>query len=317
MGSNRHAPGSRTLVDYVGLLASGFAMGASNMVPGVSGGTMALILGIYEELIDSIRGVVNPEAIKLLLRFKVKQALALLPWKFLLSVAVGMLAAVLTLAHFLDWMLREHAVLLWSFFFGLVAASILTVGKRIQKWGAKPIVGAAIGAITLFVIVGLVPLETPNAPWFLFLSGAVAICTMVLPGISGAFILVLLGKYQFALSAVTNRDYLTLVLIAAGAAVGIVTFTQVLSRLLKRYPDTTVGVLAGMMLGSLRKIWPWKETLSLVANSQGEMVPLKQVNVLPAAWTLETTLALVLAMLGFAIVFVLTSLASRRGRREG
>ena len=315
MNSNEADHASRSLKDYVRLVASGFAMGASDVVPGVSGGTMALILGIYEELIDSIRGVANPDAIKLLLRLKVKQALELLPWKFLLSVAVGILVAVFTLVHFLEWMLNEYPVLLWSFFFGLVAASILTVSRRVQRWGIVPIVGGVVGGIATYLVVGLIPLETPNEPWFLFLSGAVAICAMVLPGISGAFILVLLGKYQYVLSAVTNREYLTVGLVAAGAVVGIVTFAQILSRLLKRYPDAMVSVLTGMMLGSLRKVWPWKETLSLVANSQGELVPLKQVNVLPNSWNSETTLALVLAILGFAFVFVLSTLAARRERR--
>ena len=316
MNSNEADHASRSLKDYVGLVASGFAMGASTVGPGVSGGTMALILGIYEELIDSIRGVANPDAIKLLLRLKVKQALELLPWKFLLSVAVGILVAVFTLVHFLEWMLNEYPVLLWSFFFGLVAASILTVSRRVQRWGIVPIVGGVVGGIATYLVVGLIPLETPNEPWFLFLSGAVAICAMVLPGISGAFILVLLGKYQYVLSAVTNREYLTVGLVAAGAVVGIVTFAQILSRLLKRYPDTTISFLTGMMLGSLRKIWPWKETLSLIANSQGEMVPLKQVNVLPIAWTMEVTLALVLAILGFALVLVLSSFASRREKPD-
>ena len=166
------------------------------------------------------------------------------------------------------------------------------------------------------MVVGLVPMETPNAPWFLFLSGALAICAMVLPGISGAFILVLLGKYRYVLAAVTNQDFLTLALVAAGAVVGIVTFAQIVGRLLKRYPDMTVAVLTGMMAGSLRKIWPWKETVSLVAGRQGEMIPVKQANVLPSAWTTETALALVLAILGFALVFALSSSALRRGKRE-
>jgi putative membrane protein len=303
---------SRALKDYLGLLARGFAMGASDVVPGVSGGTMAFILGIYEELINSIRALLNPEAIKLLLSFKIKAALDSLPWKFLLALGTGILLAIFTLARFLEWMLVNHPALLWSFFFGLVAASIFTVVKRVKKWTAAPIVAVVIGAIAAFYIVGLVPSETPNAAWFLFLSGFVAICAMILPGISGSFILVLMGKYQYVLSAVNNRDFVTLFLVAAGAAIGIVTFAQVLGWLFKRYHDVTVAVLIGLMAGSLRKIWPWKETISFITDRHGEQIPAAQINILPPAWTSDVTFALVLAIIGFAVVFAMDHWVSRR-----
>ncbi len=305
------SPPSRRLTDYVGLVARGFAMGASDVVPGVSGGTLACLLGISEELIDSIRAVVKPVAIKLLLKFKLKEAFTLLPWKFLVAVGSGILLAIFSLANFLEWMLLNHPALLWSFFFGLVIASIFTVSKRIRRWHGITLGAIAGGAIAAYYIVGLVPVETPNAPWFLFLSGALAICAMILPGISGSFILVLLGKYQYVLSAVNNRDFVTLFLVAAGAAVGLVTFAQFLGWLFKRYHDTTVAILIGLMLGSLRKIWPWKETVAFIER-HGEEIPIVQNNVLPQTWTPEVAYALILGIVGFVVVFALDYVASRQ-----
>ena len=307
---------TRTLKDYLGLTARGFAMGSADVVPGVSGGTMAFILGIYEELINSIKDMVNPTAIQLLVRFKLKEALDVLPWKFLLAVGIGILLAILSLARFLEWMLENHPALLWSFFFGLVIASIFTVSKRVKRWGVTTTVSVVIGAIVAYIIVGLVPAKTPDTPWFLFLSGVLAICAMILPGISGAFILVLLGKYEYVLSAVNDRDILTLFIVAAGAAVGIVTFAQILGWFFKRYHDTTVAVLMGFMVGSLRKIWPWKETVEFIEH-HGEQIPIRQINVLPPAWTSEVTFALVLAIVGFVAVFVLDYVASRMEEKEG
>jgi putative membrane protein len=314
MDSTERQPGDRTLGQYIGLVARGFAMGASDIVPGVSGGTMALILGIYEELIRSIKAVLNPEAIKLFLRLKIKQALALLPWKFLLAVASGIFLAVFTMSYFLEWVLNHYPSLLWAFFLGLVAASILSISRQIERWGVLPVLGVVVGAVGAYLIVGMVPAETPDVWWFWFLSGMIAICAMVLPGVSGAFILVLLGKYQDLLSAVTNQEYLTLFLVVAGAGVGIVTFAQVLSWLFKRYHDATVAFLTGMLLGSLRKVWPWKETVEFVLDRHGEQIPVKQNNVLPSAWTWEVTMVLLLAILGFSLITGLSVWAARRKR---
>ncbi len=308
---SREKKAARTFKDYLGLVARGFAMGASDVVPGVSGGTMAFILGIYEELIDSIRSLLNPTAFKLLLRFRLREALAMLPWQFLLAVATGIMLAIVSLARFLEWMLLNHPALLWSFFFGLVLASIVTVSKRVRRWWWSPLVSLAVGAASGYMVVGLVPVDTPNAPWFLFLSGAIAICAMILPGVSGSFILVLLGKYQYVLSAVNSRDFLTLMLVAAGAGVGIITFAQILGWLFKRYHDLTVAFLIGLMLGSLRKIWPWKETLAYIER-HGEIIPTAQANILPPAWTGEVSLALLLAIIGFGVVLALDYWASRQ-----
>lgn len=306
MSTEQEQPKTRTFIDYVGLAARGFAMGSSDIVPGVSGGTMALILGIYEEFIGSIKAVMNREAIKLALRFKIKQALNLIPWQFLASVAIGMFAAVFTMSFFLEWVLHNYPALLWAFFFGLVAASIPTVGRRIKTWNYVPVVGMIVGAVGAYILVGLVPVETPETWWFFIISGAVAISAMVLPGVSGSFMLVLLGKYERILSAVTNMEIGILLMVIAGAAVGIVTVAQLLSWLFKRYHDGTVAVLAGMLLGSLRKVWPWKT----VGESGLEQ------NILPAQWSGEVFLVIVLVLFGFALITGLTLWAARREKPE-
>jgi putative membrane protein len=286
-------------------------MGASDVVPGVSGGTMAFILGIYEELIESIKSI-DLQVIKLLLNFKFKEIFELVPWRFLLSVVTGILLAVFSLARGLEWLLENKPVLIWSFFFGLVLASVLMVSKRITRWYLRTIVGMIVAAVGAYIIVGLVPANTPETLWFVFLSGAIAICAMILPGISGSFILVLLGKYQYILSAVNNRDFLTLGIFAVGAGIGIVSFAQILSWLFKRYHNMTIAMLTGLMLGSLRKVWPWKETLSTILDRHGQPIPVEQVNILPPAFTGEVALAIGLAIFGFALVFVLENLASSK-----
>lgn len=304
-------PTRRTWRDYLGLAARGFAMGMVDVVPGVSGGTMAFVLGIYEELLESIRRMVNPQALGLALRGKLKAALDLLPWPFLLAVGVGILTAVFSLAHFLEWALEHHPVLVWSFFLGLVTASIWAVSRRIERWNWRAILSAAVGAIALYWIIGLTPVATPTAPWFIFLSGVIAICAMILPGISGSFILVLLGKYQYILAAVTSRDFLTLFIFTAGAGIGIVSFAQVLSWLLKRYHNVTVAFLIGLMIGSLRKLWPWK-----LVTDVADAALTSEVNVLPAAFNGEVALAIALAALGFLIVVFIELVAMRTEQRR-
>ncbi|MDJ0754862.1 MAG: DUF368 domain-containing protein, partial [Ardenticatenaceae bacterium] len=242
----------RSVKDYIGLALRGVAMGASDIVPGVSGGTMAFILGIYEELIDSIRVAGQPEFLQAVFKFDLQRIFQLLNWKFLLAIATGVLLAIFSLASILESLLENQPVFLWSFFFGLVIASVLMVSQRLNGWSAKTVGAAAVTAVAAYFLVGLVPAQTPNEWWFLILSGAIAICAMILPGISGSFILVLLGKYQYVLSAVNNRDVITLGLVALGAAIGIVSIAQLLGWLFKNYHDVTVASLIGLMAGSLR-----------------------------------------------------------------
>jgi putative membrane protein len=292
-------------------------MGSADVVPGVSGGTMAFITGIYEELISSIRAIGRPEFWRPVAQLRLGQALRAMNFPFLLAVGSGIALAIITLARGLEWLLIHQPVLLWSFFFGLVLGSVLTVSRRIQQWRLSLWAALVTGAIVAYVLVGLVPLSTPDTWWFLFLSGALAICAMILPGISGAFILVLLGKYQFVLSAVNQRDLVTLALVAAGAIVGIVSFAQLLGWLFRRYHDMTVALLIGLMVGSLRKIWPWKVTSESIQDSHGELLPIAQQNELPALLVEggvnpEVLAAVGLAVVGFVGVVTLERWASRR-----
>jgi len=309
-GKTKHIR-KRSLSDYLLLVSKGFCMGASDVVPGVSGGTMAFILGIYEELINAIKSF-DLKSLQLLLTLKVRPFLDRISWKFLISVGIGILTAIFTLSKVLSWLLQNKPVLIWSFFLGLILASVLSVSRRVEVWRLSTWTCLSGGILGTYFLVGFVPVSTPNEPWFLFLSGAVAICAMILPGISGAFILVLLGKYQVVLEAVNQRDLTVLLLVFMGAYVGITTFSRLLSWLFKKYHDLTVALLTGFMLGSLRKVWPWKETLKSVTDIKGKIIPIVQENIFPSLWNIEVTNAICLITIGFLIVFSLDYLAARK-----
>lgn len=306
---------SRTLSEYAGLVARGFVMGSADVVPGVSGGTMAFILGIYEELIESIRAAACAPFWKALIGLRIPEALKAVNAGFLVALLSGILLAVLSLAKGLEWLLINQPVYLWSFFFGLVLASIWTVSMRIPRWSPLLVGAVLVGTVGAYVLVGLVPLQTPESPWFLFLSGALAICAMILPGISGSFVLVLLGKYQYILGAVNQRDFVTVAIVGAGAVIGLVSFAQVLGWLFKRYHDLAVALLTGLMVGSLRKIWPWKEVLASITDRHGAIIPTVEANVLPASFGSEVVFALGLAVAGFVLVLLLDRLANQNEKK--
>ena len=291
-------------------------MGAADVVPGVSGGTMAFILGIYEELIESIRSFARPPFLKALMRFRLREAAAAVNLPFLIAVGAGILAAILTLAKGIEWLLVNEPEFVWSFFFGLVLASVFTVARRVQRWSVPMWLAALAGAAGAYILVGLVPLQTPDHAAFLFFSGALAICAMILPGISGAFVLVLLGKYQYILSALNRRDFPPIIWLGLGAAVGIVTFAQVLGWLFRRYHDPTVALLTGLMVGSLRKVWPWKVDVQFMTGPHGEKIPTVQENVLPASLDGDVLIAVALAVIGFGLVLLLDWWANRTGAPE-
>lgn len=318
----------RTLREYAGITMRGIAMGASDIVPGVSGGTIAFIFGIYEELIGSIRTLGQGEFLQAVFRFNIRELFRLVNWKFLLALGTGILIAILTLAGLLESALENYPVYVWSFFFGLIVASVFVVSKRVKQWNGKLVVLLLVGTAVAFFLVGLVPVTTPTAWWFLMLAGALASCAMILPGISGAFILVLLGKYEYVLGAVNGvrgGDLLAgtpLLFVALGAVLGLVTIAQLLGWLFKNYHDYTVAVLMGFMLGSLRKIWPWKVDVewllddlgSRIVNSDGHFIPIKQFNVLPdfstQAGITEFVLALFLALVGVVVILVINRFAA-------
>ena len=301
---------SRTIKDYVVIGLKGMAMGAADVVPGVSGGTIAFISGIYEELLTSISNV-NMRLLKTLKSNGIKTAWKQVNGSFLLSLFVGVFVSILSLAKAIKWMLENEPILLWSFFFGLVLASVIYIAKQITKWNALTFVLLIVGACLAYYITTLNPLVSENSsPLFLFLAAALAICAMILPGISGAFILVLLGAYKPVLAAVNNRDFTTVAIVFAGAIAGLLTFSRVLKWLFTNFKNYTLAVLTGFIIGSLNKIWPWKETLTWRVNSHGVKVPFNQQSVSPFSFEDNQLLyATLLAIVGFGLILLLEKLA--------
>jgi putative membrane protein len=296
---------NRSLIDYFWIGARGFTMGAADIVPGVSGGTMAFILGIYDELLDAIHAV-DMNFIRRIITLKWREAFENFPWKFLLALFLGIGAAILTMASVLHWALEEYPVYIWAFFFGLIVASIIVVRKRVKNWSFVNILAAVIAAVGAFVLVGSTPSETPHTPLLLILSGAFAICAMILPGISGAFILVLLGKYAYVLGAVKNFDILTIALVGIGAVAGLISFARLLRWMLHKKHDLVVAVLTGFMFGSLRKVWPWK-TFETVSETF-----IRETNFIPAALNGEVIIAVLLMVVGITAIIVVENFANQR-----
>jgi len=288
---------------YAALFLSGLLMGTADVIPGVSGGTVAFVLGIYEELIDAIRAVVP--FLRRLVSLRWREALEEFPWRFLLALGMGIVTAVLSMARFLHWALETYPTYVYALFFGLIVASVYVVRRRVKKWRPHLLLVTALFTVGAYLLVGLRPAQTPEALWFIFLSGMLAICAMILPGISGAFILVLLGKYQYLLSALIRLELPTILVFIAGAAVGIVFFANVLRWLLNRYHDLTVTALIGFMLGALRELWPWKQARLV------DLIPVEAKDILPAAWTGEVIVALGLMVLGFVAVILIERMAER------
>jgi putative membrane protein len=299
---------ARTLKDYIGIAGIGAAMGAADVVPGVSGGTMAFILGIYDELLATVKSF-NIELLRLLLRFRLRDALEHINWKFLLALGLGLGGTLVTLAHAITYLLDHHPVPLFSFFLGLILASIVAVATHV-KWNAAMGATCALGAAAAYTIVRLVPMDMPNDPLTLFWCAAVAIMAMILPGISGSFLLFILGQYRFVMEAVKNLDIVTLIPFALGAAAGLMAFSRVLTWLLNRYRRVTITLLVGFMVGSLWKIWPYRQTLEVVEKKPGEFIPIRETVILPPALDGEFWLSLALCAAGYALIAWLDRLQS-------
>jgi putative membrane protein len=265
----------------VRLFFTGFAMGIADLIPGVSGGTVAFLSGIYEELLVSIKSITG-RSLKYVLKGEIKYALRSVPYRFLVPLALGLFTAIFTLAKVLSHLLRNYPTFVFAFFFGLVLASVWVVLKRVVKWDTSDKVSFVTAAILAYSVVGLIPIETPNTPLAIFLSGSIAVCAMILPGISGSFILLLLGKYQQILAAVTQRDIVTIGIFMGGCVIGLSLFARFLMWLFRNHHDISIAILAGVMLGSMRKIWPWQEVVSTRINSHGEHVPFMMKNTLPS-----------------------------------
>jgi putative membrane protein len=307
---------SRTAKDYSIVTLKGIAMGAADVIPGVSGGTIAFISGIYGELLDSIKSI-NLVALKLLLTGKFAEFWKAINGTFLLSLVTGIAFSIISLAKALKYLLDHYPILVWSFFFGLVVASTIYVARTITKWDFGTVASGSAGIIIAYFITVITPAEANTTYWFIFLSGAIAICAMILPGISGSFILVLLGMSKFILEAVGNFELGVIFTFMAGAAIGIISFSNVLSWLLKKYHNLTISLLSGFMIGSLNKVWPWKKVVETFTDRHGEEKPLIEENILPGTYEQITENqsfiieAIALAAFGFVLIFIIENIANR------
>lgn len=287
-------------------------MGAADIVPGVSGGTIAFITGIYERLITALQSISLP-AVRQVLKGDIKGAWHTIDGTFLLSVFGGILLSVFSLVKLISYLLENEQVLLWSFFFGLILASALVIGQKIKQWTVGTLVALVIGIGVALWITLATPAQTPDGLWFIFLSGAIAICAMILPGISGSFILLLLRKYEYIVSAVKELDLSILLVFMLGCVVGLLSFARLLSWMFKRFHDLTIALLTGFMLGSLNLVWPWKEVIEYRTDSKGVEVPFRFESVWPGQFSGESQLlwAILLAAGAFTLIYLLEKLANR------
>lgn len=302
----------RSTVAYVWLVLKGMAMGAADVVPGVSGGTIAFISGIYDELLESINAV-GFDLIKVFKNEGIKGVWQKINGNFLVALFSGILISIISLAKILSYWLKEEPVLVWSFFFGLVIASIFYVGKQVKHWNIKTIIALLFGITIAYLITSLSP-TTVNQPTtaYIVMSGAIAICAMILPGISGSFILVLLGVYALVLDAVHLRKLDVIVWLGLGAVFGLLTFSRLLKYLLNKYRDLTLAILTGIIVGSLNKIWPWKEVIEQKII-EDRVIVLKDQSVLPTQYDgdPQLLLSLVLAVVGFTLIIILEKWAQK------
>jgi len=274
---------SRNLKDYLLISFKGMGMGAADVVPGVSGGTIAFITGIYEELINTIKSI-QPALLKDLKRGGIKAVWYKINAPFLISLLAGIAISIVSLSRVILYLLQNHPIPVWSFFFGLILTSAFTIAAEIKEWNLPVILATFVGTSIAYMITIISPAETPNDLWFIFICGAIAICAMVLPGISGSFILLLMGKYEYIFTSLKEFNLAVIVTFALGCITGILSFSHILSWMFKKYKNITIALLAGFMIGSLNKVWPWKEVLLKVTINGKEKI-LQEGNLLPAKYT--------------------------------
>lgn len=300
----------KNIAQYFRILLTGLVMGIAEVIPGVSGGTIAFIAGIYERLIFSFHKL-NPQLFKQLRKVGMAATWKAADMTFLVVLFAGMGIGILLFARAVSYLLFQHPVLIWSFFFGLVIASSLIVFRQVQQVTGAVVSSAVAGILVGVVITQLVPLELEPTPVALFVGGAIAVCAWILPGMSGSFILLVLGLYAYVLEAVKTFNLVSLTSLGLGCLLGLMAFSQVLARLFRLYRNQTLSALTGFMLGSLAKLWPWKHTLSYQMQSDGTRIPILQEALMPGDYESivgadpHIVLALVLGLAGCAIVLIL------------
>ena len=315
--------------DYLIITLKGLAMGAADVVPGVSGGTIAFISGIYQELIDSINNV-NLSVLKTLKKEGLKAAWQQVNGGFLLALLSGIFISVLTFSKIITHLLETHPILVWSFFFGLIIASIVLIWKETVNWKLVDVLVLIIGIVLSYYITIARPVSSPDSYWYLFLSGFIAIIAMILPGISGAFILLLMGSYETVIGtinrfrdgivkfdlAILGEAMLKLSVFALGAIIGLKSFSKILHWMFEKHKNTTLALLIGFMVGSLNKVWPWKQVLETRINSNGEVVPFIENSILPQNFegNPQVLTAIILAIAGFIVIFGMEKMAAKLGK---
>ncbi len=303
--------------NYIILLLKGIGMGAANVIPGVSGGTIALITGIFERLINAIKSF-NLHAAKLLLGFKIKQFIDYTDLKFLFALITGILIAVISLARIFDYLFQNFPVYIWAYFFGLVLASVYFVGKTVQKWKLSVIGTFVLGTGAAVIISLLNPLVENESFIYLIFCGVAAICSMILPGLSGSFILFIMGNYKLVMiDAINNLDYNILLPVVIGAIGGLIAFSHILSWVFKKYRDETISLLTGFILGSLSILWPWQnkvfllDELGQIILKKGEPIVTKYERILPPSYDSEFWFALFFILLGVLSIWTIELLAKK------
>ena len=303
----------RRLLDYAVISLKGIAMGAADAVPGVSGGTIAFISGIYEELIKTISGV-NLSLFKTIKKEGFSAFWTQLNGNFIVALLSGIIISYVSFMRLAKYLIENHPILIWSFFFGLIVASIFFVGKQINKWNAGVVVSIILGALAAYYITTLPTMADNNSSLFLFFAGALAICAMILPGISGSFILVILGAYKTLSDALHDFDVKKIAIFTFGAIVGLLSFSHILKWLFKHYHNITLALLTGFIFGSLNKIWPWKEVVTWQTTSDGIKTPLVEKSISPFTFdgNPQITYAIILMVVGFLTIFILEKIGSKK-----
>jgi putative membrane protein len=304
-------------MNYLVLVLKGIAMGAANVIPGVSGGTIALITGVFERLINAIKSF-NLHAIKLLLKGKVKDFINYTDLYFLLAIFAGIVIAIVTLARLFDFLFTHYPVYIWSYFFGLVLASVYFVGKTVDKWSVSAIATFVVGAAIAVVISVLNPAAENRSFIYLMICGVAAICSMILPGLSGSFILFIMGNYKLvAIDAINDRDTDILVPVLLGAVAGLIAFSHFLSWVLKRFRDQTISLLTGFILGSVAILWPWQRAVYLTDDSgmqilkEGEPVIVSYSRFVPESFSTEVIIAIIVIIVGVASIWAIEKAAEK------
>ena len=296
----------KRIIDYIMVAVKGACMGAADVIPGVSGGTIAFITGIYDNLLSSINAI-DATAVKLFFTGKFKEFWKHINGSFLVSLFCGILISVLTLAGLMQYLLEHHPIQTWAFFFGLIVASSIFILRGIEGWNLKAVLFLIFGVFLGVTICTLSPTTTPDALWFIFLSGAIAICAMILPGISGSFILLILGKYQYIMGAISGltsgqavgESIVVLGVFAVGAVCGILAFSRFLHWLLGRFHKETLITLAGFIIGSLVKVWPWNDKEAIVRAQFPDAASVAEASL---QIDMQVGSAILFAVIGFSLV---------------